>query len=742
MERPDPGVSVQTKADSDLFLERPYLDVCLSDEDELSDWSEEDLSLHFSASVLKSSESESEPEPDPGPGPGPGPGLDQTEPSQTGPQSKLQSPDSYLGLPENKPRPQPQQPHPHTFLRQHSLPEAGGGAYKGLIAGLQAHSADVQDQRKLQKSFSLDESRTKMASCLIKNVLSKRMGQAEEQQGAPRSKPKEDLQRSKPREEQQRSKPRDDPQRRSQSKPRDVPQRIKPGEEQQRRSQSKPQQDQSKQEKIHQDPRNTNPESSHAPPLTAPPLKAPPLTAPPLKAPPSSPNHPPERRAESSQPITGQRCSSQPITAQIQLDHSKVHQSEQTSREIQAPRPSPSAQDQSSSLGHSLQPEDPHWCSSRELQSQALLCSPSAQDQSSSLGHSLQPEDPPWCSSRELQSQALLCSPSAQDQSSSLGSRSSEVQPLKPSRELQKHTSQSSPPPQRKSSSVGSVQASVEPEWRSSREPGSPTSTAQEKASAVGYTRPLPHRFSSSRKLQTELSFLTLCPGSGLISGPKSDGCGASQVLLHRAPVRGSSHLQLCPGTGLFCGTPAEDSASSLGVIQRPTSLLRLSQEQRSSLGQRKQVTAPPWFSSRDGPRASAQNQGSSVGRVRPVAPWSSSSSELQTQAPLPSASAPDEAPSLARVRPALPWISSAPDEASSVGRVRPALPWISSAPDEASSVGRVRPTLPWISSAPDEASSVVAFVPLCPGSPLPRRSLLGGSRPSRSALDLVWFWS
>ncbi|KAK7880939.1 hypothetical protein WMY93_032429 [Mugilogobius chulae] len=171
MDRLDPGVSVQTKADSDLFLERPYLDVCLSDEDELSDWSEEDLSLHFSASVLKSSESESEPEPDPGPGPGPGPGLDQTEPSQTGPQSKLQSPDSYLGLPENKPR-HNRSSHTHTRL--------------------QAQSADVQDQRKLQKSFSLDESRTKMASCLIKNVLSKRMGQAEEQQGALWSKPGDD----------------------------------------------------------------------------------------------------------------------------------------------------------------------------------------------------------------------------------------------------------------------------------------------------------------------------------------------------------------------------------------------------------------------------------------------------------------------------------------------------------------------------------------------------------------------
>ncbi|KAK7880938.1 hypothetical protein WMY93_032428 [Mugilogobius chulae] len=665
------------------------------------------------------------------------------------------------------------------------------------------------------------------------------------------------------------------------SKAKEEQQRIKPGNDSQRRSQSKPQQDQSK---PREDPPRPSQQKPRVQPRPAPHGHAPHSSAPHGPAPQGSTfqSKPPsrshmiklaaslsqsQRRAESSQPITGQRCSSQPITAQIQLDHSKVHQSEQTSREIQAPRPSPSAQDQSSSLGHSLQPDDPPWCSSRELRSQALLCSPSAQDQSSSLGHSLQPDDPPWCSSRELRSQALLCSPSAriralrwatvcslrtlpgappessrvrpssalplpriralrwatvcslrtllcssrelrsqalvcspsaQDQSSSLatvcslrtlpgappessrvrpssalplpgselfaghslqpedrpgappessgdqssfvGSHLSEVQPLNPP-ESSRNTSQSSPPPRESLP----LWAAFRPWWN--------LSGVQQRAWFSDSHSPGEglccglHSTSPSQVLLLQeapdqrLSFLTLCPGSGLISGPKSDGCGASQVLLHRAPVRGSSHLQLCPGTGLFCGTPAEDSSPSMGVIQRPTSLLRLSPGAEVIAGAEEAGDGPPWFSSRDGPRTSAQNQGSSVGRVRPVAPWSLSSSELQTQAPLSSASAPDEAPSLGRVRPALPWISSAPDEAPSLGRVRPALPWISSAPDEASSVGHVhpalpwissapdeassvghvRPTLPWISSAPDEASSMGRVRPLCPGSPLPR---------------------
>ncbi|XP_055082609.1 trithorax group protein osa-like [Periophthalmus magnuspinnatus] len=553
MEEAERRVPPQRKADPD-HLPRPYLDVCLSDEGELSDWSEEDLSLHFSASVLKSSESESEsgPEPEPGPGPGLDPGpeprpepgqvLDQAQPDQTGPQSQVQSLNPYLDLPEKKPRPQQEQPRPYQFQRQHSLPEAGGGAYKGLIAGLQTQSVEAQVQRRLQKSFSLDESRTKMASCLIKNVLSKRM--------------------------------------------------------------------------QHQAPLQSKPPRGHTIKLAASLSQS-------------------QCRAETSQPITGQRCSSQPITARTHPD-----QSEPRSKE--SPRRSPSAQDQSSFVGHRQSAVRP----SRELQAPR----PSAQEHASSLGHSLPHEDPPSFPSRELQAPC----PSAQQQTSSVGRRQSAV---RPSRELQRKAPHASSLTQPESSFVGSTQPTVDP-LRFSREPRDVVHTAQEETSSVGYTRPLPHRFSSSRKLQTRGSRFSPSAQvqasslgqSQAEQGPPRFPSREAHHTLSSAQEQSSSlghHLQTKPPPWVS----SSDSSPSTGS----------SQEQRPSLGQRKLAVAPPWFSSRDAPRPSAQDQGSSVGRVRPLAPWSSSSGELQPRAPLPSGCAQDECSSVGCVRPALPWLTSAP---------------------------------------------------------------------------------
>ncbi|KAJ0061872.1 hypothetical protein NL108_013385 [Boleophthalmus pectinirostris] len=534
MEEAERRVPPPRKTDPDHLL-GPYLDVCLSDEGELSDWSEEDLSLHFSASVLKSSESESESESRPGPGPV----LDQAEPDQSRQQVQVRSPDPYLDLPENKPRPQQQQPRPHQFLRQHSLPEAGGGAYKGLIAGLQTHRGKAQVQRKLQKSFSLDESRTKMASCLIKNVLSKRMHPSPPIPHAPHS---------------------------------------------------------SHASNAPHNPHITNAHIQSKPPPRGHMIK---LAASLSQS---------QRRAETGQPITGQRCSSQPVAARTHAD-----QSEQSTRE--APCPSPSAQDQASSLVRSL----PH-------------------------------EDPPWFSSRELQ--APRPSPSAQDQASSVGRRQSAV---RPSRELQRKTSHGSTLTQSESSPVGSTQPKVDP-LRFSSEPCDPAPTAPEKASSVGYTRPLPHRFSSSRKLQTR----------GSRSSPSAQEQASSLGQnVDRIPPRFTSRELHTEARRTL--SSAQEQASSLGhhLQTKPPPWVSSrdlpqssgsSQEQRSSLGQRKLAVAPPWFSSRDAPRSSAQDQGSSVGRIHPLAPWSSTSGELQPRASLPSGCAQDECLPGGCVRPALPW--------------------------------------------------------------------------------------
>lgn len=78
---------------------------------------------------------------------------------------------------ENHDEPQEAPPAPSRprdiFLRQHSTP----AAFHQESHGPEQRSVQAERKQKLQKSLSLDEtsSRTKMASCLIKNVLSKKM---------------------------------------------------------------------------------------------------------------------------------------------------------------------------------------------------------------------------------------------------------------------------------------------------------------------------------------------------------------------------------------------------------------------------------------------------------------------------------------------------------------------------------------------------------------------------------------
>ncbi|XP_068188264.1 uncharacterized protein [Antennarius striatus] len=77
---------------------------------------------------------------------------------------------------------------PDLLIRQHSMPASLHGpsvtsidsdsyrVYKGMIAGAgQGFQVGGTSRQRLQKSFSLDETKTKMASCIIKNVLSKKM---------------------------------------------------------------------------------------------------------------------------------------------------------------------------------------------------------------------------------------------------------------------------------------------------------------------------------------------------------------------------------------------------------------------------------------------------------------------------------------------------------------------------------------------------------------------------------------
>ncbi|PWA24630.1 hypothetical protein CCH79_00016140 [Gambusia affinis] len=176
-----------------------YLDIFSRDdeeEDESSVWSEEDLSLHFSPSVILQSDDE-ELEPDSG--------LECMHATmETQIQVKLlellqnrsdepdlqsccfvevmmkDDPPERGGVPEKHTR-------PLSFLRQNSMPaslhthptasgEAGNYMfYKGRIAGANSGLLLEGSRRCLQKSYSLDESKTKMASSLLMNILSKKM---------------------------------------------------------------------------------------------------------------------------------------------------------------------------------------------------------------------------------------------------------------------------------------------------------------------------------------------------------------------------------------------------------------------------------------------------------------------------------------------------------------------------------------------------------------------------------------
>ncbi|XP_061904984.1 mucin-5B-like isoform X1 [Entelurus aequoreus] len=111
-----------------------------------SDWSEDDLSLHFSASVISpSSDEESDPES----------GV------RCVTQGKCPIQVKKLFCPTVHHR-------SDLLLRQHSMPatpQSGGGTRQG----------DNSAPQRLRKSFSLDESKTKMASCIINSVLSKKM---------------------------------------------------------------------------------------------------------------------------------------------------------------------------------------------------------------------------------------------------------------------------------------------------------------------------------------------------------------------------------------------------------------------------------------------------------------------------------------------------------------------------------------------------------------------------------------
>ncbi|XP_008302233.1 uncharacterized protein LOC103374001 [Stegastes partitus] len=224
---------VPTEKSSELTCpgkrEAHYLDICSpcfsrgaeeDDDGSISDWSEEDLSLHFSSSVILQSDDE---ESDPGSGfecvdvtmetqvnaqEGEGQKMvpkrqiqlkkkqDSENVINQGNTEKLQvmlkdEPAEEGGGYNNVSADELVCPsvcqHPNMLLRQHSMPASfhsrsvassdvdGYRVYKGLIAGASQGLAVGGSSRRLQKSLSLDETKTKMASCLIKNVLSKKM---------------------------------------------------------------------------------------------------------------------------------------------------------------------------------------------------------------------------------------------------------------------------------------------------------------------------------------------------------------------------------------------------------------------------------------------------------------------------------------------------------------------------------------------------------------------------------------
>ncbi|XP_040907633.1 uncharacterized protein prob1 isoform X2 [Toxotes jaculatrix] len=178
------------------------------EEGSISDWSEEDLSLHFSPSVIHPSDDE-ESESESG-----FKCVDVTVETQvTGQEGEglKMVPKRQIHLKKkdtenitNQKKPERRQMimkdgpsevggahrHPDKLLRQHSMPTSfhtrstisGDGdsyrVYRGLVAGASQGfqvGGNSEAPRRLQKSFSLDETKTKMASCIIKSVLSKKM---------------------------------------------------------------------------------------------------------------------------------------------------------------------------------------------------------------------------------------------------------------------------------------------------------------------------------------------------------------------------------------------------------------------------------------------------------------------------------------------------------------------------------------------------------------------------------------
>ncbi|XP_049896579.1 uncharacterized protein prob1 [Epinephelus moara] len=191
------------------------------EEGSVSDWSEEDLSLHFSPSVIiLSDEEESDPES----------GFEcidvtmetqvkgsEGEGQKMVPKRLIQLKKKNNNAENNTEKLQvilkdgpaegggaysevsanellcPTIHHcPDLLLRQHSMPASlhthsttssdveSYRVYRGLVGGASPGFADGDvgmsaPRQRLQKSFSLDETKTKMASCIIKSVLSKKM---------------------------------------------------------------------------------------------------------------------------------------------------------------------------------------------------------------------------------------------------------------------------------------------------------------------------------------------------------------------------------------------------------------------------------------------------------------------------------------------------------------------------------------------------------------------------------------
>ncbi|KAG7267480.1 hypothetical protein CRUP_023134, partial [Coryphaenoides rupestris] len=135
------------------------------EEDCYSDWSEEDLSLHFSPSIiLLSDDEESDRE------------TGETQNKEEGPRGK-----GGFEVAANQLPAQSTCHRPEMFLRQHSMPayyqrrlapseEEGPRGYRGLLTAARSEflGPGSNSKPRLQKSLSLDETKTKMASCLIK----------------------------------------------------------------------------------------------------------------------------------------------------------------------------------------------------------------------------------------------------------------------------------------------------------------------------------------------------------------------------------------------------------------------------------------------------------------------------------------------------------------------------------------------------------------------------------------------